>query len=299
MILMVCSIISCVDDYTDANPPAQWDAPTLRISATGSNQLIIRTPANPYQNNYSAYLKYGEPIEFTASVIDAPGKVASVTATVSVPDFGSITLDNASVAALVGKEKGEFKFTLTPSASLPDQSDRVLNIVVTVTDSQLNETGESNAKTTTLTIPSNLVSCVSQELEEGLYKVTAASGNIDGGGTYTLDDLKTDGDVDEIVVSISKDRPGLYTINEVTGGCWPVYYSGRANPELKVDFCNPTIAGHEGFVTTGAASGPLRKFTIAGIKNADGTIDVTWSYERLDAATPANPAKGTYTLTKL
>ncbi len=299
MILMVCSVISCVDDYTDANPPAQFDAPTFRISATGSNQIIITTPVNPFQNTYSSYLKYGAPIEFTVSVIDAPGKVASVSAVASVPDFGSVTLDNASVSALVGKETGEFKFTFTPSALLPDESDRTLNLVVSITDSQLDEKGESDAKTTTLTIPSTLVSCVSQDLEEGLYHVTEASGNIDGGGTYTLDDLKLDGGVDEIVVSITKDRPGLYTINEVTGGCWPVYYSGRANPELQVDFCSPGITGHEGSVTAGAAPGPLRKFTIDGTKNGDGTIDITWSYERLDAATPADPAKGTYTLTKL
>jgi hypothetical protein len=200
---------------------------------------------------------------------------------------------------LKGKEKGEFRFTFTPNAALPDQSDRVLNIVVTVTDGQLNDIGESNAKTTTLTLPTNLVKCISQELEEGLYKVTEANGNIDGGAAYTLDDLKADGGVNEIVVSISKERPGLYTINEVTGGCWPVYYAGRANPELGVDFCSATIGGHEGSVTVGSAPGPLRKFTIDGIRNGDNTIDITWSYERVDAATPANPAKGTYTLTKL
>jgi hypothetical protein len=299
MILMVCSVISCVDDYTDANPPVQFDAPTFRISSSANNQVIITTPVNQFQNTYSTYLKYGAPIEFTVSVIDAPGKVASVSAVASVPDFGSVTLDNASVSALVGKEVGEFKFTFTPSAVLPDESDRVLNLVISVTDSQVDEHGESKAKTTTLTVPSNLVSCVSQDLEEGLYHVTEASGNIDGGGAYTLDDLKADGGVDEIVVSITKDRPGLYTMNEVTGGCWPVYYSGRANPELKVDFCNPVIAGHEGSVTAGAAPGPLRKFTIDGTKNGDGTINITWSYERVDAATPANPAKGTYTLEKL
>jgi len=289
---------ACVDDYTDSNPPAKLDAPTLRISATGSNQKILTEPVNQYQNNYRAYTEYSGPVEFTVSVIDAPGKVAAVEVEPSVPDFGTVTLNDASVTALTGLEKGDFKFTFTPNPGLPDQSDRSLNLVITVTDSQLDQHGEASPKTTTLTLPTNLVSCVSELLEEGTYSVTAASGNLDGGATYTLDDLKADGGVDEILVTVTKDRPGLYTMNEVTGGCWPVYYSGRANPELQVDLCGNLIQGHEGAVTAGAAPGPLRKFTIDGTVNG-GTVDVTWSYERLDAATPTDPAKGTYTLTKL
>lgn len=290
---------ACVDDYTDANPPTKLDAPTLRISAAGSNQKILTVPVNQYQNNYRAYTQYGGPVEFTVSVIDAPGKVATVSVVPSVPDFGAVVLNDASVSSLVGQEAGEFKFTFTPNAALPDQADRSLNLVITVSDSQLNQHGEAGPKTTTLTLPANLVSCVSEQLEEGTYTVTAASGNIDGGAAYTLDDLKADGGVDEILVVITKDRPGLYTMNEVTGGCWPIYYGGRANPELKVDQCGNSIQGHEGAVTAGAAPGPLRKFTINGTLNGDGTVDVTWSYERVDAASPADPAKGTYTLTKL
>ena len=137
-----------------------------------------------------------------------------------------------------------------------------------------------------------------EQLEEGTYTVTEASGNIDGGAAFTLDDLKADGGVDEILVEVTKDRPGLYTINEVTGGCWPIYYSGRAVPELQVDVCGSTIQGHEGAVTAGAAPGPLRKFTIDGTISG-GTVSITWSYERVDAASPADPAKGTYTMVKL
>jgi hypothetical protein len=291
---------ACVDDYTDANPPIKLDAPTLRISASGSNQKLTTVPANPYQNTYLAYVQYGGPVEFTVSVIDAPGLVGGVTVTPSVPDFGTVTIDDASVAALVGKEKGDFKFTFTPSAALPDVTDRTLNLVVDVSDSQLNPNGEAGPKTTRLTMPTNLVNCLGEELTEGLYVVTEASGNLDGGVPYTLDDLKTDGGVDEILVEVSLDRPGLYTIDEVTGGVWPVYYGGRANPALKVDLCGTTISGHEGDVTAGEAPSPLRKFTIDGTLNSDGTVDITWSYERDDGvATPADPAKGTYTISKL
>ena len=46
----------------------------------------------------------------------------------------------------------------------------------------------------------------------------------------TLDDLKADGGVDEILLRSSMDRPGLYTIDEVTGGVWPVYYHRPCKP---------------------------------------------------------------------
>ena len=56
---LLCVTTSCVDDYTDANPPKQLDAPTLRISASGSNQKLFTVPANAYQNTYQAYVQYG------------------------------------------------------------------------------------------------------------------------------------------------------------------------------------------------------------------------------------------------
>jgi len=300
ILLLFLSVTSCVDDYTDANPPTKLDAPTLRISASGSNQKIETVPVNAYQNTYIAYQTYDGPVEYTVSVIDAPGKVGAVTVEGSVPDFGTVTLDDASVNALMGQEAGSFKFTYTPNPSLTDGADRALNLVVNVSDSQLGQDGESAPKTTTLTLPTTLAKCIDEQLEEGLYVVTEASGNLDGNVPYTLDDLKTDAGVDEILVEVTIDRPGLYTIDEVTGGVWPVYYSGRANPALKVDFCGTTLNGHEGELTAGSAGGPLRTFTIDGTVNGDGTIDIVWSYERTDGApTPVDPAKGTYTIMKL
>jgi hypothetical protein len=298
--LLLLGVMSCVDDYTDANPPAKLDAPTLRMSASGSNQKLETVPANAYQNTYVAYQTYDGPVEYTVSVIDAPGKVGAVSVVSSAPENGTLTIDDASVAGLLGQEQGSFKFTFTPNAALPDFADRPLNLVITVTDSQVSQDGESAPKTTTLTLPTNLVKCLNEELEEGLYVVTEAIGNLDGGAVKTLDSLKKEADVDEILVEVSSDRPGLYTIDEVTGGFWPVYYPGRVNPALKVDLCGTTISGHEGDLSAGELPGPVRTFTIDGTVNGDGTVDITWSYERTDGVpTPANPAKGTYTMTKL
>lgn len=297
-IIGLCLIsFSCVDDYTDANPTRQLDAPTLRISATGSNQKVIAVPVNKYQNDHIAYVSYGGPATFTISVIDAPGKVSTVEVTPSVPDFGTVELNSSSVSALQGQEQGDFTFTFTPNPTLPDQNDRALNLVITVTDSQLDDAGEPNPKVTTLTLPTTIVTCVSEGLEEGTYKVTAASGNLDGGIPYTLDDMEADSGGD-VLVEITAEFPGRYTMDEVTGGVFPIYYSGRARPTFEIDLCGSTIAGHEGSVTAGSAPGPFRTFDVDGTLNGDGTVTITWSYVRDDAPTPANPAKGTFTLTK-
>lgn len=296
-VLVAAAILgSCVSDYTDFNPPHKLDAPTIRINSASTSQVLITTPVNQFQTASQAFVSYGEPVEYTISVIDAPGKFAGVTVTPSVPEFGEVTIDEASVNALIGQETGEFKFTFTPSATLPDLSDRALNLVVDVSDSQLNQKGESDPKVTRLTLPVSLVSCVSEDIEEGTYQVTAASGNLDGNVAYTLDDLVADfgGDV---FVTITSIKPGRYQFNEVTGGIWPTYYSGRANPALNVDLCGTEIVGHAGEVTAAPGTATARTFTLTGTLNNDGTIDMTWSYVRNDGATPANPAKGTYTLT--
>lgn len=290
-------MVSCVDDYTDANPKPRLDAPNFRVSATGSNQKIVETPVNRFQTTSTAYVEYGGPVEFTVSVIDAPGKVAAVSVTPSVPDFGTVTLNDASVSALTGKEQGEFKFTFTPSATLPDEADRPLNLVITVSDGQQDEEGEANPKVTSLTLPVNIVSCVSEGIVAGTYTVTSASGNLDGGAAYTLDDIEADAGGD-ISIVITKDFPGRYTINEVTGGIWPTYYGGRARPTLKVDLCGSSIVGHPGAVSAGAAPGPVRTFDISGTLNGDGSITITWSYFRANGPTPANPAKGTFTMAR-
>jgi hypothetical protein len=290
---------ACVDDYTDANPPGQLDAPTLRFSGAAGTQKIETVPVNAYQSTYRAYATYGEPVEFNVSVIDAPGRVASVTVAPSVPEYGTVSLNDASVSGLIGQEKGDFKFTFTPNPALPDVSDRAMNLVVTVTDSQLDQEGQALPKATTLTIATSLVACIAEGIEEGTYVITEASGNLDGGDPYTLDDLKTDGEAEFITVEITKERPGLYTFDEITGGVWPVYNPGRANPEIGIDFCTNSFRAHEGQDTAGDPPGPVRQFAVEGTLNANGTITVTWSYELISGTTPDDPAKGTYTLTKM
>jgi len=295
---------ACVDDYTDANPPHLLDAPTLRISkAEGDDHIFATVAVNAYQNTYKDMTTYDAPVVYTVSVIDAPGQIGDITASASVADFGSATVDATTAAAVKGKNTGEFKVTFTPNPDFTEKTDRALNLVITVADMQKDEKGESASLVTTLSIPITLVNCLTDGLA-GEYQVTAASGNLDqlaggvfpnDGSDYTLAQLEEDWE-EEIFVNITKVRPGRFTIDEVTGGLWPLYYSGRANPALDVDFCGTEISGRSDAMTTGAGTAAERTFTVNGTVNEDGTIDVEWSYVRTTSP-PVVHAKGSYTLT--
>jgi hypothetical protein len=294
-------LVACVDDFTEANPPRQLDAPALTISATtNANLLVQAVQVNPFQQNYEAFVGYGSSGQFTVTVLRAPGKVNSVSVEPSIPEYGTVAIDEASVTTLHGKEIGTFNFMFTPNAALAGMADRKFDLVVTVTDSQLDtETGESAPRSTTITVPTTMAKgCFGNGIQAMTYRVTAATGNLDGAVPITLDDIEADFG-GPMLVAITKVRAGRYTINEITGGVWPVYYSGRANPALDIDLCGTNIVGHEGAVTAGAGTSTARIFTITGTLNGDGTITINWSYARVTGATPANPAMGTYTLSPL
>ncbi|MDQ2658513.1 MAG: hypothetical protein M3Y60_13905 [Bacteroidota bacterium] len=287
----------CVDDFRDYNPPVGLDAPVVRVSTIGSEQMLVQVPVNAYQTTPVVYTFY-KPVDFTVDVARAKGLVNDVSVSISIPEYGEVSADEASVNGIKGSESGSFKFTFTPNPSLPNMIDRTVNIDVSVADSQLDEDGRAKPVTTTVTIPVTLTTgCFSSTLTPGVYAVTDASGNLDGDAAFTYDDLVADfGEVP--TVTITSIRPGLYLFNEVTGGIWPTYYSGRANPSLQLDLCNTTVAGHVGAITAGSGS-TARKFTLNGTVNEDKTITVAWSYELVNGVTPTAPAKGTYTLTPI
>lgn len=301
--MMICSLvtIACVDDYTEANQPHQLDAPSLTVSATaGANQLVRQVPVNPFQLNYEAYVGYGGTSEFSVNVQRAPGKVASVNVAPSIPEYGTVTLNDGSVTALAGKTQGAFTFTFTPNPALVGTADRKFDLVITVTDSQLDtRTGESSPQATVVTLPTTMAKagCFGTGITPMIYRVTSATGNFDGGTTYTIDDIEADLG-GPVLVNVSMVRAGRYTFNEISGGIWPVYYSSRANPALDIDLCGTTITGHEGAVTAGSGT-TARLFTITGTLNDNGTITINWSYVRTNGSTPASPAMGTYTLSPL
>lgn len=291
------TLFSCVDDYTDANPAPRLDAPFLRFStpASGGNHVVVTTPINAFQSESGIVMTYDDPLVVTVSVVDAPGKIGNVTVTSSIPEYGTVTVDETSVAGIQGAQSGDFTFTFTPNPDLVGQIDRSFNIDVSVSDTQVNKNGSPSPKTTTLTIPVTLGKCLSDDMAPGYYIVTEVEAFEDGGTEITLDMIE---EIlgERAVVEFTMERPGRYAMSDATGGVWPTYYSGRAPAEIKIDLCGRTISGGEGETTIGP---PDRTFTIDGEVHEDGTVTIEWSYVRDDGATPDDPAHGTFTLAPL
>jgi hypothetical protein len=316
---------ACVDDYTDANPPHKLDAPTLRLAGTTGNNLIFSTldGTNIYQKTYAAVIaETGGPVEFTVSVIDAPGKIGEITGSLSVPDFGEVVIDPASAGALKGKETGSFKVTFIPGDFGPDYDDGSANIVVTVSDSQLDDKGEESPLTTTLSFPITLRRCLSTGLAAGRYLVTEASGVLDDGTTYDLDDIQEAWEVisegtSDFGVTIVRTAPGRYTFNDITGGVWRALYfdfdedvfaEGRNRPTVSLDLCGNSLYMHDELTTIQGTEpeegeddpfnrAPDRKFFADLTVNDDGSIDVEWWYEVVGEEDESeSPAHGTYKL---
>lgn len=294
-ILLVMALFgSCVDDYTDYNPTGRVDAPWLRINSASNNQVLVVTPADRFTNELDSYALFGETIEYTVSVVDAPGKFSGVTVTPSIPEFGTATIDEASVAALVGKESGDFKFSFKSNPALVGEIDRSFELIVDVSDSQLDDKGQLSPKVTRITLPVVIQSCIASGIA-GRYRVTAASGTTDGNEAYTLADLKGEAGGD-VFVTITEDKPGRFSVNELTGGAYLYFYGLRAR--LKANFCGTAIKNYVGASTLPESDDyPATTFTVTGTLNANGTIDMAWSYAWDDGETPEDPGHGTYTLT--
>jgi hypothetical protein len=304
---------ACVDDYTDANPPHMLDAPTLRLAGTTGNDLIFSTldGTNIYQKTYAAVIaQAGDPVEFTVSVIDAPGKIGEITGALSVPDFGEVVIDQASANALKGKETGSFKVTFIPSDFGPDYDDGSANVVITVSDTQLDDKGEEAPLTTTLSFPITLRRCLSTSLATGRYIVTEASGVLDDGTTYDENDIHDAwaalGGSGSFGVTIARTAPGRYTFNDVTGGVWRALYydfdeevEGRNRPTVGLDLCGNSLYMHDELTTIqGTEADPFtRKFFADLTVNGDGSINVEWWYEVVgEEDETESPAHGTYKL---
>lgn len=292
--ILICflGLASCsLPDYKDINPKPLKDSPAYNVTPAGSSQSTLLG---------TTYLLYGQSADFNIDVTDAPGKIADVSGVLSVPSYGTATTESSSLGALKGAEKGSTKITLKAMDTPVDGLDRSFNFDISVSDGQLDEKGLPAGKITKVTRKVVLTGpCLTSSIVAGTYKVTSATGILDFGTPYTLASLEA-AKGGSITVVVSLTRPGLYSFNEITGGIWPLYYSGRANPALSIDLCGTTISGNAKLTTTGAGTTAQRKFTINGALNGDGTITITWSYVRqTGGSTPVPAANGTYTLTKI
>src|SRR6185295_3480041 len=122
-------------DAKEANPKVLKDAPAYGLTAVGAGTAGKVTT-----------ILFGQTTEFDIAVVDAPGKIADITSSVSVPDYATSATDNSSLAALVGQETGPAKVILQPMATPTDKKDRTFNFVINVTDSQVDKNGAPAAK---------------------------------------------------------------------------------------------------------------------------------------------------------
>lgn len=291
-------------DVKTLNPPHLLDGPAFNITPSGSGQATANG-AKGYNGNTLGitYLTFGSTTDFAVDVVDCPGKVSDLSASLSSFYAQSVTVDAASLASLKGQATGSSKVTVV-AANDPDGTggEWPSNLAISVTDSQKDPEASGSPITATVQWPIALVKCLSTGITTGTYQVTAASGVLDSGspyfGTaYTLADIESDNG-GPVYVTITAPRPGRYTFDEVTGGIWPIYFSGRARPTLGVNLCDQTVSDNGTFNIAGSGS-TARRFTLSGTLNNDGTITMTWSYIRIAGGTPTSPANGTYTLTKI
>lgn len=167
-------IISCVDDYIDANPPRLKDGPFFKVSLSEDS------------------IKGGETFNFTINVIDAPGGIDSVS--ISNPqNVGSYTLDNLD--ALKGKTTGE----ITGVYTSPTTFEGSLELNFELFDAQTDEKGEDASKGLSVkesiyvTFPDNAT----------LFMLDAADTSVVRGESLTFDIVITDapGGVDSVYAS--------------------------------------------------------------------------------------------------
>ncbi|ELR68945.1 hypothetical protein C900_05638 [Fulvivirga imtechensis AK7] len=118
-------LFSCVDDFEDANPARQLDAPFLKLTASDESAVG------------------GDVVDFTVSVIDAPGVISDVEVS-TTNDLGTVVINKSSI---VGKEKGSF----TVSVTMPFNYSGDFEVTIKAIDSQKDtETGEVSPKSTSV-----------------------------------------------------------------------------------------------------------------------------------------------------
>ena len=240
--ILTTMAVGCVDEYYEANPPRLLDAPFI-YSVTVSEDTITDNTATT----------------ITANVVDAPGILDSVA--VSVVDelnqpFGTVEV----VESLSGETSGNLVLRFTA----PDDRGGVATVCFEVFDKQKDHEGELARKGSGQKCEEIFVYCPS---DLGSTYTSIASGNYgdgSGGSAGTYSDLQS-------TVTFTDMGAGVYGVDDITFGLYPVAYQDTAPAGKVSDECN-TIKGD-----------PMNKdqyddpITINGQVNADGTISITWS----------------------
>jgi len=257
IVAIVMSLMpSCVDDYQDANPPRALDGPYFILSAAGD---VVVTP------NDGNFIGAGQTIDFTLHVIDCPGGIDSVGVTVDEDSTGTGAVDQASLSAVMGESQGQVLVHFTTVAEVTEEID--LEISVTLYDGQQPIEWHGSTidyrKSSVVPYDVTLISCSSTGLA-GEYNSLANGffGDGAGGPDAPYDDLAAD-------ITITEIRPGLYEIDDMSFGLYPILYGDIPVPG-QVDLCGFDISDR------GDTDHYGDPFTITGTLNGDGTVNLTW-----------------------
>lgn len=266
IVAIVMSLMpSCVDDYQDANPPRALDGPYFTLSAAGD---VVVTP------NDGNFIGAAQTIDFTLHVIDCPGGIDSVGVTVDEDGTGTGAVDQASLSAVMGESQGQVLVHFTTTDVVTEEIDLVISITLYDGQQPIDWHGSTvdYRKSSAVPYDVTLISCSSTGLA-GTYSSLANGffGDGAGGPDAPYNDLQAD-------INITEVRPGLYEIDDMSFGLYPLLYGDNPVPG-QVDLCGSDITDR------GDTDHYGDPFTIVGTLNGDGTVNLSWSNTYGDSGT--------------
>lgn len=251
LVIPIIGLIGCVDDYQDANPPRQLDAPAgflseptgdvIKATNTGGTTLL--------------FIPRSGQIIFSVGIVDAPGLLDSASATLSnsvqPEDLGSITADLGSA---LGTEGGSVTWTYVADTIPGDE-----NVVLSVSD------GQNPPKTTQFTVSEAVriadTDCFSNEDLVGFYSTVSSGFDAENGEDY--EDLEST--VEFRINTGSVNHPGLYRLTDGSFGLYGL--QGFSGNFINVEVCGSEILNaDEEFENN-----------FSGSIDGDGTITIVWS----------------------
>ncbi len=257
---------SCVDDFEDARPPVPIDGPWGYVGVSAE-----AIEASDDRGGLFYWTSAGETLVFTIDIVDAPGTIAGISASLSnivqPEDIGTVS---TSVGSAVGQTSGTLTVEYVVPAEFGDDPETPeiefgYNEIITVvvTDGQ----EEPKSRTFTLDIWA-LDVCYSDRVLNGSY--TARVTGTDNMGVETF--VRSE----NINIFIDSGNPatnfpGRYEVDDINFGFLDGL--GFGDPVLGVLFvCESDIVGQE-LVTT-------PEVLVDGVVNEDGTIDLNWTSVR-------------------
>ncbi len=255
-------LASCVDDYTDANPPVQLDGPAPYISFVGTE---IVESASGSTRDYT-WVENNGTARVEVNIVDAPGLIDSVSVSLSniqIPGlWGSVTFEGFE--AVKGQSTGTFTVVYNAPNLDAESPFAVANedIVITVYDAQdPRKRIDINTVPTFRTQFSRGSDCFSTINLVGFYRAVSSGFDAETSSNYT--DL-----VDTVEVYLrtnGRESPGFYRLSDGSFGLYPA--QGFTNNFVSFEVCGNEITDSE------------EEFAglFTGSINEDGSWTASWS----------------------